>query len=105
MHAPILVWCTCIPSPVSCKAGRLTGCHGGLHGDEARLAAHQLDEANALARAARLYLSSQQCALRLFYCRVKAKAPAQQGWRTSTCAGDACEKEGGLDGTLEAHHP
>mmetsp|Transcript_25996 Transcript_25996/g.77058 ORF Transcript_25996/g.77058 Transcript_25996/m.77058 type:complete len:285 (-) Transcript_25996:872-1726(-) len=50
------------------------GRHRGLHRDEARLAAHELDQADAAARRAGLYLCSQQRALRLLDRGVEAKA-------------------------------
>jgi len=51
-----------------------TGGHGGLHGDEAGLAAHELDHADALKSGRRLHLGRQQRALRLLHRRVEAEA-------------------------------
>ena len=56
------------------KCARRTRGHGGLHGDEAGLAAHELDHADALERRCSLHLGRQQRALTLLHRRVKAEA-------------------------------
>lgn len=52
----------------------LTGGQGRLHGNEPRVAPHELDNANALVAAGCLHLGSQQGALCLLDRAVKAKA-------------------------------